>query len=78
MRITISPITIGDKTCVEAEVSAAISSTAAIRVVPVDTDGIEYPEAAIGVVGGTDQPDMADFITAVEQALTKLTSGRGI
>jgi hypothetical protein len=82
MRIAINPITVttdnGDVVCSEAEVSVAVSNSVAIRIVPVDDEGIEYPLAATGVVGATDQPDIAEFFDAVGTAVSVLVSGRGL
>lgn len=78
MRLPISPITVDDTVCTEAEVSAAISSSVAIRVVPVDADGVEHPNGALGVVGTADQPDVAAYLEAVTAATANLLTGRGI
>lgn len=78
MRIQIDPVTVDGNVCSEAEVSVAVSSTVAMRVVPVDGDGTEYPEAAVGVVGGEESEDVAAFLSAVREAAVALLDGRGI
>lgn len=78
MRLQITPITVDEAVCNEAEVSVAVSSSVAIRIVPVDGTGTEYPEAAVGIVGTSDQPDIAAFLTAVGNATQELMSERGV
>lgn len=78
MRIAINPIMINDIECSEAEVSVAISSSVAIRVVPVDAGGIEYPDAFMGVVGTTAEEDILTFFNSVSNAVSTLLGGRGI
>lgn len=78
MRIPILPISIDEKICEEAEVSVAVSSTLAMRIVPVDQDGTEHPETALGVVGGEEQEDIALFLSIVRDAAITLLGDRGI
>lgn len=77
MRVPFGPVTVDDQVCSEAEVSVAVSSTLAMRVVPVDADGIEHPDA-VGVVGGDDVEDVAVFLAAVRDAAVVLLEGRGV
>lgn len=75
MRIQINPITVqtesGNVVCTEAEVSVAISNSVAIRVVPIDGSGTEYPGAFMGVVGTPEMDTaIADYLTSVN-ALTE-------
>lgn len=78
MRIPFGPITVEDKVCTEAEVSVAVSSTVAMRVVPVDGEGVEHPDGAVAVVGGDDVADIAVFLSAVRDAAIALLDGRGV
>ena len=78
MRLPILPIYIDGTECTEADVSLALSSSVAIRVVPVDAYGVEYPAAAVGVVGDPTQPDIAAFFAAVSAATTELLAARSI
>ena len=83
MRITLSnPITVstdnGDVSCSEAEISVAVSNSVAVRIVPVDVDGNEYPDAATGVVGTGDQDDISTFMDEVSAAVTVLIANRGL
>lgn len=68
----------GSVTCSEAEVSIAVSSSVAIRVVPVDGDGTEYPDAAFGIVGSSDQSDIATFFTGLSALVAPLMANRGL
>lgn len=77
MRIPITPIIVDDTECAEADVSVAVSSSVAIRIVPIDTDGVEHPTAAAGVVGDPTQPDIAAFMDAVTAAVIELLATRG-
>ena len=78
MRVPFGPVTVDDVVCSEAEVSVAVSSTVAMRVVPVDGDGIEHPDAALAVVGGDDVEDVTVFLAAVRDAAVVLLEGRGV
>lgn len=78
MRLAMNPITIDGNVCTEAEVSVAVSNTTAVRVVPVDDNGTEYPDAALGIVGGPDEPDVAAFLATVATAATTLLAARGL
>lgn len=78
MRLPITPISVAGVSCSEAEVSVAVSSSVAIRIVPVDADNVEYLDAATGIVGTADQPDVAAFLAAVSDATSALITARGI
>lgn len=78
MRIPFGPVTVEDQVCSEAEVSVAVSSTVAMRVVPVDGEGVEHPDAAVSVVGGDDVADVAVFLSAVRDAAIALLEGRAV
>lgn len=82
MTITINPITVdtdnGPVICTSASVSVAVSASTAIRLVPVDAAGNEYPNAAFGIVGDPSVPDVAEFIEAVRTAVTTLVQTRGL
>lgn len=77
MRVAIQPVTVDGHTCVEAEVSVAVSNSVALRAVPVGPDGTEYPDAAIPVVGMSDHADVAAFLSVVSEASRVLLEGRG-
>lgn len=78
MRLPINPVTVDDATCVEAEVSVAVSNSVAIRVVPVDAEGVEHPDGAVGVVGTADTDDIAVFLAVVGEATAALLAHRGV
>lgn len=78
MLIPISTITVEGVPCNTANISVAVSSSTAIRVVPTDAAGNEYPDAAMGIVGDSSQADIATFMDAVAAAATVLVAGRGI
>lgn len=82
MRININPVNVetegGVVVCSEADVSVAVSSSVAIRVVPVGPDGKEYPEGTMGVVGTQDQQDIVDFMASLAVSLDSLLEARGI
>jgi hypothetical protein len=77
MRVSINPITIGDITCTEVEVSVAVSNNTAIRAVPVDSEGTQYPDNPIAVVGRQGTPDIDAFMNKVAAAVQELLAGRG-
>lgn len=77
MRIAITPVTVDDVLCSEAEVSVAVSSSVALRAVPVDADGNEHPDGTIGVVGDVNQEDIATFLAQVSAAAGQLLEARG-
>lgn len=77
MRIAINPIMVDDVECSEAEVSVAVSSSVALRAVPVDADGNEHPDGTIGVVGDSSAPDIATFLSQVSEAVGQLLEARG-
>jgi hypothetical protein len=82
MRITVNPITVdtdsGPVVCTEAEVSVAVSSSVAMRLVPVDSSANLYPDQAQGIVGTGDDADIATFLATVAEASRVLAVGRGI
>lgn len=83
MRISLStPIIVttedGDVVCNEVETSIAISNSVAVRLVPVDINGIEYSNFATGIVGTSDQEDIAIFMEETRAALEVLISNRGL
>jgi NACalpha-BTF3-like transcription factor len=82
MKININTVNIetedGNVACSEAEVSVAISNSVAMRIVPVDANGTEYPNNALGVVGDMSQEDIALFMAQVASAAADLMGARGI
>jgi hypothetical protein len=80
MRIDLNPaVTVttddGPVTCNVGKVSLAASDNLAIRVVPVDDDGVEYPAASIAVVGA-DRPDTEALMDAIGRLVSVLVKGR--
>lgn len=82
MNININPVTVvtdaGPVLCTSANVSVAVSSSTAIRLVPVGPNGVEFPDAAMGIVGGETEADVAVFMVSVAAAVSTLAQGRGI
>ncbi len=80
MRIIVHPITVetesGPVSCTEADVSVAVSSSVAMRLVPIDGAGIQYPDQAVGIVGDNQQADIATFLATVADASKVLADGR--
>jgi hypothetical protein len=64
--------------CTEANVSIAISSSVAIRVVPVDADGVEHPEATQTIVGGPSSPDVRVIMNTVALAVEAVLEDRAV
>lgn len=77
MILPIKPIEVDGVVCDTANTSIAISDSVAIRIVPT-ANGVEYPQAAVGVVGTRDQADIAAFMDAVAAAAEDLLESRGI
>lgn len=77
MQIEILPVTVtaedgSSVVTTTANAYLAVSNSIAIRVVPVDSAGTEYPDATIGIVGPPTQPGLAeayDGFTTIVQAL---------
>lgn len=65
MRIPISGVEVDGKVCVEVEVSVAVSNSVAVRAVPVDADGVEYPDHALAVVGDGSDERIGQFMAQV-------------
>jgi hypothetical protein len=79
MRISIPPIETDRGTpCTEANASVAISSSVAIRVVPVDPDGVEHPEVTQTIVGGPNVPDIAALMATVAAAVEAVLEDRAV
>lgn len=76
MRINITPISVesenGTVSCNEVEVSVAVSNSVAIRAVPVDGDGNEYPDAALAIVGDSSDQRIAGFMEQVATGVAAL------
>ena len=72
MRIQIIPTVVDGETCVEAEVSVAVSNSVAIRAVPVDGNGVEHPDGARAFVGDDSRPDAAAFMVMVRDGAAAL------
>lgn len=78
MIINIPTITVDGDTCSQARVSCAVSDSVAIRVVPIDHNGKERPEATQGIVGGRDDQAIAAFLDGLTVAIENLVEIRGI
>lgn len=82
MKINIKPVVIetesGPVTCSEAVLSVAVSNSVAMRLVPVDGGGTEYPADSLGIVGDSSAPDIAQFLDAVLVASQSLVEARGL
>lgn len=76
MRLPISPITVDDTVCTEAEVMLAFSDSIALRADPVGADGTVFQSHTISIVGGPESVDVATFIDTVKAAMVVLISGR--
>lgn len=82
MQIQIRPITIETEsstvTCSVANVSLAATNSVAIRLVPVDAQGNEYPLASLAVVGDSSDPDIAVLLSSLEIAIAAIVNVKGI
>jgi hypothetical protein len=77
MRVSIKPIEVEGQVTEVAEVSVALSSSVAIRVVPV-VDDVPVESAGFGVVGSRGQSDTDALLGAVGEALSVFLEGRGV
>jgi hypothetical protein len=78
MIINIKPVELADGTvCSQARVYCAVSDSVAIRVVPVDSDGVEHPEATQSVVGDSKDYAVGAFLDVVSGYVESLVSSRG-
>jgi hypothetical protein len=77
MRIHINPVEVEGQTTNVADVSLAVSSSVAVRVVPVVGDA-PMESAAFGVVGSSSQPDVEALLGAVGDAVAVFLAGRGV
>jgi len=75
MKMPIKPVEIDGKTATMAEVSASISHTVAVRIVPL-IDGEPVEKAAIGIVGSPGESDVDAFLASMIQALGGFVTGR--
>lgn len=82
MNVAIKPVVIetesGPVTCTEAVLSVAVSSSVAMRLVPIDGSGVQYPNDSLGIVGDGSAPDIASFLNAVLVASQTLVEARGL
>lgn len=78
MRIPISPVDVDGVVCSEAEVSVAASSSASIRLVPVDASGVEYPQAALGLVAIVGETESDALLAAIGDAVAVFVTARGV
>jgi len=66
----------GPVSCAEGEISVAVSTGVAIRIVPVGPDGTLYPASPIAIVDRGTSPDVQAFIAACNPPLIELVNGR--
>jgi hypothetical protein len=77
MRVHILPIEVEGQVTDVAEVSLALSSSVAIRVVPV-VDDVPVESAGFGLVGSVGQADVDVLMASVGDALAVFLTGRGV
>jgi hypothetical protein len=77
IEIPIQPIEIDGVKCKNARVSLAVGTGLALRAVPFDLEGTEYPDYPITIVGNADDPFIAAFVAQLENAVANLVSTRG-
>jgi uncharacterized protein (UPF0210 family) len=77
MRIQIKPVEVDGVVTDVAEVSVAVSSSVAVRVVPV-VDGVPVESAGFGVVGRVGDPATDHFLLSVADAVQVLLAERGV
>jgi hypothetical protein len=77
MRVSIKPVEVDGVTTDVGEVSVALSSSVAVRVVPV-VDDVPVESAGFGVVGVEGQSDTDVLLAAVGDALGVFLAGRGV
>jgi hypothetical protein len=77
MRVHIKPVEVDGQFTDVGEVSVAVSSSVAVRVVPV-VDDVPVESAAFGVVGASGQPDVDVLLGAMGEALSVFLEGRGV
>jgi uncharacterized protein (UPF0210 family) len=77
MRIQINPVEVDGVVTDVAEVSVAVSSSVAVRVVPV-VDGVPVESAGFGVVGRVGDESTDHFLAAVADAVQVLLAERGV
>jgi hypothetical protein len=76
MRISIPAVDIDGAICVEGDASLSVSSSVALRVTPVDSEGESHTEATITVVGGSNSEDIAELIETVKTAVEQIIKSR--
>lgn len=65
MRIPIPAMSINGVECVEGDLSLAISSGVAARIIPVTPDGAQFADHEIPVVGQLSDPKFSALLTAI-------------
>ncbi len=74
MNISIQPINCNGFDCRTANVSLAVSNSIALRLVPVDEAGAEYPDFEKSIVGEGGDPAIATFLATLRDAVTTLAA----
>jgi uncharacterized protein (UPF0210 family) len=77
MRVSISPVEVNGVVTDVAEASVAVSSSVAVRVVPV-VDGVPVESAGFGVVGRVGDESTDHFLLSVADAVQVLLAERGV
>ena len=82
MQVNITPIQIdtenGSVTCPTAKAFVAASDSLALRLVPIDSDGLEYPEHDISIVGSSNDQVIIGFLTDLEGLIHTLLESKGL
>lgn len=78
MKVSINSINCNGTICNEAKLSVAATDSIAVRVVPVDSNDIEYPDFAIGIVGAIGDLGTDVVLSAIQNAVQSFISSRGV
>lgn len=77
MIINIKPVELADGTvCSQGRLSASVSDSVAIRVVPIDLNGVEHPEATQAVIGAKDDYAIGAFLDIFKGHVESLVRNR--
>lgn len=72
MRIPIPTVSINGVDCVEGDLSLAISTGVAARIIPITPDGAQFVDHEIPVVGQLEDPRFAVLLTAIREAAASM------
>lgn len=76
MLVPIEPVEVDGVTCTAVSVSLAVSSSLALRAVPVDADGVEVDGHVLSIVFGADDPALEGLFDALSGLVGPLIEGR--